>query len=112
MGDPLTHILLRCSPLLFPISSLPAVLLNAHSDVVVQIVDARAPLAFRCEDVATYVTEVDPDKKNLLLINKADMLTKNQRAHWAKYERVVAAPALVRVGLLEIMDVCVSQIPK
>lgn len=60
-------------------------LLYVCSDVVVQIVDGRSPLTFRCDDVAAYVNEVDAAKKNLLLINKADMLTKNQRALWAKY---------------------------
>lgn len=59
--------------------------LHVYSDVVVQIVDGRSPLTFRCDDVAAYVNEVDASKKNLLLINKADMLTKNQRALWARY---------------------------
>ena len=50
-----------------------------RSDMVVQIVDARNPLLFRSVDVESYVTEVDDRKKNLLLINKADMLTSKQR---------------------------------
>ncbi|KAL2219861.1 putative ribosome biogenesis GTPase Lsg1 [Thermoascus aurantiacus ATCC 26904] len=56
-----------------------------RSDIVVQIVDARNPLLFRCEDLEKYVKEVDPNKKNLLLVNKADMLTEKQRAMWADY---------------------------
>ncbi|KAK3593256.1 hypothetical protein CHS0354_012346 [Potamilus streckersoni] len=56
-----------------------------RSDIVVQIVDARNPLLFYCEDLATYVKEVDPNKVNLLLINKADFLTDAQRDMWAKY---------------------------
>lgn len=56
-----------------------------RSDVVVQIVDARNPLLFRCEDLETYVKEVGPDKLNLILINKADFLTQSQRHAWAEY---------------------------
>jgi large subunit GTPase 1 len=55
------------------------------SDVVVQIVDARNPLLFRCEDLESYVKEVSPDKLNLILINKADFLTQLQRRAWAEY---------------------------
>lgn len=49
------------------------------SDLIVQIVDARNPLIFRSEDLEKYVKENGEEKKNLLLINKADMLTVNQR---------------------------------
>ncbi|KAJ6028087.1 Large subunit GTPase 1 [Penicillium herquei] len=56
-----------------------------RSDLVVQIVDARNPLQFRSEDLESYVKEIDPRKKNLLLVNKADMLTLQQREAWAEY---------------------------
>lgn len=56
-----------------------------RSDLVVQIVDARNPLLFRCEDLEHYVKEVNPSKNNLLLINKADMMTLKQREMWAAY---------------------------
>jgi len=56
-----------------------------RSDLVVQIVDARNPLLFRSEDLETYVKEVDPAKRNLLLVNKADMMTEHQRVAWADY---------------------------
>ncbi|KAF1974488.1 nucleolar GTP-binding protein 2 [Bimuria novae-zelandiae CBS 107.79] len=56
-----------------------------RSDLVVQIVDARNPLLFRSEDLETYVKEVDPKKNNLLLVNKADMMTLEQRKAWADY---------------------------
>lgn len=56
-----------------------------RSDLVVQIVDARNPLMFRCEDLENYVKEVDPKKNNLLLVNKADMMTLKQRELWARY---------------------------
>ena len=56
-----------------------------RSDLVVQIVDARNPLLFRSEDLERYVKEVDPQKENLLLVNKADMMTIKQRRAWAEY---------------------------
>lgn len=56
-----------------------------RSDLVVQIVDARCPLLFRSEDLETYVKEIDPKKKNLVLVNKADMLSEQQRESWANY---------------------------
>lgn len=45
------------------------------SDIIVQIVDGRDPLFFRCEDVENYVKEIDSFKENVLLINKADLLS-------------------------------------
>lgn len=51
----------------------------SFSDVVVQIVDARNPLLFYCGDLETYVSEVNLAKVSVLLINKADYLTKTQR---------------------------------
>lgn len=56
-----------------------------RSDLIVQIVDARNPVMFRSEDLDKYVKEVDAKKNNLLLVNKADLLTANQRKAWATY---------------------------
>ncbi|KAK3788028.1 hypothetical protein RRG08_051102 [Elysia crispata] len=77
-----------------------------RSDVVVQIVDARNPLLFRCEDLETYVRQVDPRKSVMLLINKADFLTKHQRQLWVDYFdkinlRVVFFSALVEKENME-----------
>ncbi|GAM27199.1 hypothetical protein SAMD00019534_103740 [Acytostelium subglobosum LB1] len=55
------------------------------SDVLVQIVDARNPLLFRSPDLERYAKELNPLKSNLLVVNKADLLTKVQRRKWAKY---------------------------
>ena len=54
-------------------------IIYSYSNVVVQIVDARNPLLFRCEDLESYVAEVNNHKVNVLLINKADFLTQKQR---------------------------------
>ncbi|EDO19435.1 hypothetical protein Kpol_1002p83 [Vanderwaltozyma polyspora DSM 70294] len=56
-----------------------------RSDLIVQIVDARDPLLFRSIDLEKYVKEIDERKQNLLLVNKADLLTVKQRIAWAKY---------------------------
>uniref|UniRef100_A0A8D8RME6 Large subunit GTPase 1 homolog n=2 Tax=Cacopsylla melanoneura TaxID=428564 RepID=A0A8D8RME6_9HEMI len=56
-----------------------------RSDVIVQIVDARNPLLFRCEDLEKYVKEVCHHKRNMVLLNKADLLSKKQRCYWTRY---------------------------
>ncbi|KAL1116656.1 hypothetical protein AAG570_005128 [Ranatra chinensis] len=56
-----------------------------RSDFIVQIVDARNPLLYRCEDLEKYVKEVSPQKSNMLLVNKADFLTVEQRRAWARF---------------------------
>lgn len=56
-----------------------------RSDIIVQIVDARNPILFRCEDLENYVKEVSKNKINMILLNKADFLTKEQRECWAHY---------------------------
>ncbi|KAG2211834.1 uncharacterized protein EV154DRAFT_521060 [Mucor mucedo] len=56
-----------------------------RSQLIVQIVDARNPMLFRSADLEKYVVEVDENKANLLLINKADFLTVKQRKKWADY---------------------------
>uniref|UniRef100_A0A8C9W630 Large subunit GTPase 1 homolog n=1 Tax=Scleropages formosus TaxID=113540 RepID=A0A8C9W630_SCLFO len=85
-----------------------------RSDVVVQIVDARNPLLFRCPDLESYVKEVSPDKENMLLLNKADLLTREQRHIWAKHferEGIRAAfwSALAENKRLEAEDKVVYQ---
>ena len=56
-----------------------------RSDLVVQIVDGRNPLLFRTEDLEKYVLEVDPEKRNSLLVNKADLMSEEQRTGWADW---------------------------
>jgi len=58
-----------------------------RAQLVVQIVDARNPLLFRCAELDQYVTDIDPTKRSLLLVNKADLLSEEQRAQWADYLR-------------------------
>ncbi|XP_021065078.1 large subunit GTPase 1 homolog [Mus pahari] len=76
-----------------------------RSDIVVQIVDARNPLLFRCEDLECYVKEIDAAKENVILINKADLLTAEQRFAWAVHfekegVKVIFWSALAETGHL------------
>jgi large subunit GTPase 1 len=60
-----------------------------RSHLIVQIVDARNPLRFRCEDLEEYIQDVEGvegeartgkgKRRSMLLINKADFLTARQR---------------------------------
>jgi ribosome biogenesis GTPase A len=63
-----------------------------RADVLVQIVDARNPLLYRCGDLEEYVRDVNPQKSVLLLVNKADFLTPSQRLAWARYFEAEGVP--------------------
>lgn len=57
-----------------------------RSDIVVQILDCRNPLLYLCHDLIKYVDEEFRGRKmNLILLNKADYLTEEQRQMWATY---------------------------
>jgi large subunit GTPase 1 len=56
-----------------------------RSDIVVQVVDARDPLFYRCLDLEAFVKEIDPAKKTMLLLNKADLLSTELRDAWSQY---------------------------
>ena len=60
-----------------------------RSSIIVQILDARDPLFFFCEDLFAYVDEVARDqgcsKRKILLLNKADYVPAEARAEWHSY---------------------------
>eukprot|EP00854_Cymbomonas_tetramitiformis_P006877 gene6877-8211_t len=56
-----------------------------RSDLVVQVVDARDPLLYRCEDLEQYIREVSKLKRTVVLLNKADMLPVELRERWADH---------------------------
>ncbi|XP_064642244.1 large subunit GTPase 1 homolog [Lineus longissimus] len=72
-----------------------------RSDIIVQIVDARNPLLFRCEDLEVYVKEVNPNKVNAILVNKADLLSQKQRDMWADYFSNIGVQVLFWSAMLE-----------
>ena len=56
------------------------------SDVVVQVVDVRNPLFYQSNDLAEYVKNTsNGSKQNVLLLNKADFLSSEQRSCWANH---------------------------
>ena len=50
---------------------------RAH--LLIQIVDVRDIMFYRCQDLERYVQEVDASKLILLLINKSDLTTESIR---------------------------------
>lgn len=76
-----------------------------RSDVVVQIVDARHPLLFLCQDLVQYVAETNASKCSLLLLNKADLLTRPQREAWSRYLDSVGVRAVFFSALVEGQDI-------
>lgn len=55
------------------------------SSLLVQIVDARNPLLYYCEDLVEYCRELNQTKRCILLVNKADLISERQRKKWAEY---------------------------
>lgn len=58
------------------------------SEILFQIVDGRNPLYYRCPDLENYIKDVDPNKESILIINKADLMSKNIRKNWSDYFRI------------------------
>ncbi|VDM09612.1 unnamed protein product, partial [Wuchereria bancrofti] len=56
-----------------------------RSDIVVQILDARNPLLFRNLDLEAYIKECDIAKQSIYLINKIDLLSKEQMESWRNW---------------------------
>ena len=73
-----------------------------RSDLLVQIVDARNPLKFWCEDLDNYAQNLEGPtletptsshkRRTLLLINKADLLSSSQR--YGFHEKVILPDSL------------------
>lgn len=55
-----------------------------RSDVVIQIVDARNPLMYYCEDLKRYVTK-EMRRAHILVLNKADLLPSSMIDRWQHY---------------------------
>ena len=77
-----------------------------RSDLIVQIVDARNPLLYRCEDLEAYCAEIG--KPSMLLVNKADFLTVEQREAWARWfgANGVNAAFFSAHAAQEVLDEC------
>lgn len=57
------------------------------ADVVVQVLDARDPMACRSPEVERSVAEAGPSKQLVLLLNKVDLIPKEAAQKWLAYFR-------------------------
>jgi nuclear GTP-binding protein len=57
------------------------------SDIIIQVLDARDPLGCRCPQVEQAVLTSGKNKKLILLINKIDLIPRDNLDKWLKYLR-------------------------
>ena len=56
-----------------------------RSDLVCQLVDARNPLFYYSTDLEAYARELVPPKPMVVVVNKADYLSRMQQREWARH---------------------------
>jgi nuclear GTP-binding protein len=57
------------------------------ADVIIQVLDARDPLGTRCQEIERQILETDPKKKIVLVLNKIDLVSRQNLEDWLKVLR-------------------------
>ncbi len=57
------------------------------SDVIIEVLDARDPMGSRCPQVEQTIVASGSNKKLILLLNKIDLVPKQNVQEWLKYLR-------------------------
>ncbi len=78
------------------------------SDVVVQVVDARNPMLYRCEALENYVRSVGAWKGNVILFNKADLLPRQVFYHTGASDESCGALTDARRYAHTILSILIS----
>jgi len=73
-----------------------------RSDLLVQVLDARDPDFYFSQDLYRYVSELEGSKRLMVLVNKADYLTREQRQQWATYFQAKGVDAIFFSALNEL----------
>lgn len=57
------------------------------ADVIIQVLDARDPMGTRCPEIERQILRDDPSKKIVLVLNKIDLVSRENLEAWLKYLR-------------------------
>lgn len=57
------------------------------ADVIIQVLDARDPMGTRCPEIERQILRDDPSKKIVLVLNKIDLVTRENLESWLKLLR-------------------------